>query len=94
MPTKVDVWGHTELEPDYLVKPAVEYETDATQEDTGYIYTRYLNRDVTCVHRTHVSIVNGREVSVNEVAYGAWENRANLTNYDSPDTFPKSVVIE
>lgn len=93
MPTKVDVWGHTELEPDYLVKPAVEYETDAAQEDTGYTYTRYLNREVTCVHRTHVEVVDGRERIINEVAYGAWENRANLTNYDSPDTFPKSVNV-
>ncbi len=92
MPTRVDLWGHTELEPEYLVKPAIEYETDATQEDTGYIYTRYLARDITVVHRTHVYIVNGREVSVNEVAYGAWENRTSL-EYESPENYPKAVNI-
>lgn len=92
MPTRVDLWGHTELEPDYLVKPAIEYETDATQEDTGYIYTRYLARDTTVVHRTHIQIVNGRENAVNEVAWGAWADRASLT-YESPENYPKSVNI-
>lgn len=90
MPTKMDVWGHTELEAGYMTKPAIPYETDATQEDFGVTYTRYLNRSTTVVHRTTVSEVSGRQQVVNEVAYGAWANRASLI-YESPENYPKIV---
>ena len=90
MSTKIDVWGHTELEAGYMIKPAIPYETDATQEDFGVTYTRYLNRSTTVVHRTTVSEVSGRQQVVNEVAYGAWANRASLI-YESPENYPKIV---
>jgi len=92
MPTKMDVWGHTELEAGYMTKPAIPFETDATQDDFGVTYTRYLNRATTVVHRTTVSEVNGRQSVVNEVAYGAWSNRQNLI-YESPENYPKVVNV-
>ena len=91
MPNKVDVWGHSELERDYMVMPALPFETDAEQGDIGLTYTRYLNRDVTCVHRTTTTEENnGRQTIKNEVCYGAWANRQNLV-YESPENFPKVV---
>jgi len=91
MPNKVDVWGHSELERDYMVMPALPFETDAEQGDIGVTYTRYLNRDVTCVHRTTTTEENnGRQTIKNEVCYGAWANRQNLV-YESPENFPKVV---
>jgi len=91
MPNKVDVWGHSELERDYMVMPALPFETDAEQGDIGVTYTRYLNRDVTCVHRTTTTEENnGRQTIKNEVCYGAWANRQNLA-YESPENFPKVV---
>lgn len=92
MPMKMDVWGHTELEAGYMTKPAIPFETDATQDDFGVTYTRYLNRATTVVHRTTVSEVNGRQSVVNEVAYGAWSNRQNLI-YESPENYPKVVNV-
>ena len=91
MPNKVDVWGHSELERDYMVMPALPYETDATTADTGVVYTRYLNREITCVHKTTTTDTgNGRQTIKNEVCYGAWNNRQNLV-YESPENFPKVV---
>ena len=91
MPNKIDVWGHSELERDYMVMPAIPYETDTVTGETGVTYTRYLDRDTTVVHRTTITEDGeGRQSIVNEVAYGAWDNRQNL-EYESPENYPKAV---
>lgn len=90
MPNKIDVWGHSELERDYMVMPPIPYETDSPTGDTGYVYTRYLNRDTTVVHRTTIAESNGRQNVKEEVAYGAWADRTSLV-YESPENYPKTV---
>ena len=91
---RVDVWGHSELDAGFETKPAIPYQVETpASDDTGITYTRYLNRAVTCIHRTTVSNSGGRQTIVSDVAYGAWADRATLT-YEAPEKFPKTVDFE
>ena len=90
---KVDVWGRTEIEPNFNLQPVCDYETDAPASGDGVIYTRFFNRAVTGVHRTTIATAGGRKNIKTEVAFGAWADRANL-DYDEAANYPKTITVE
>lgn len=91
---KIDVWGRTSTEPNFNTQPLQEYETDAIDgSGDGVIYTRFFNRTITGVHRTTITTENGRKSIKNEVAFGAWADRATL-EYDEPANYPKYINVE
>lgn len=91
---KVDLWGRTEVEPNFNVQPVCDYETDTPENDgDGVIYTRFFNRTTCGVHRTTITTANGRKSIVTDVAFGAWADRATLV-YDEPANYPKIITVE
>lgn len=88
----VDNYGRDIQSPDYG-KEIDPYEVDAPTGDTGVTYMRYLNRDVTAIHRVTVTESDGRSNIKLEIGFGAWADRENL-DYYPPSEFPKVFEIE
>lgn len=89
---RMDVWGRTEVEPNFNIAPLTPYETDAPEDGDGAVYQRFFDRTSCMVHRTTIITKGGRQNIKFEVGYGSWENRATLT-YEESSNYPKTVEV-
>jgi hypothetical protein len=88
---RIDLWGRTEVEPNFNIRPEMPFEVDAPEADgDGVIYRRFFDRADCMVHRTTIATAAGRQVIKTDVGYGKWADRASLA-YGEAAGYPKTV---
>ncbi len=88
----VDIWGHRCDEPGYQQPVQFPFEVDTPNGTTGTTYIRYLDRNITSIHRITVTEGESRTTVVRKIAFGSWTDRETL-DYLPPENFPKNIIL-
>ena len=88
----VDIWGHHHDEPSYQNPVNFPFEVDTPNGDTGTTYIRYLDRDITSIHKISVTEGESRTAIVRKIAFGSWTDRESL-DYLPPESYPRNIIL-